>query len=443
MSEEFRQMPHNLDAERAVLGSVLLENKCLPEITEILREDDFYDPAHRAIYSTFEKLDTASKPIDPTMVREQLETDGMLDVARGPTYIMQLESAVMSIRNVVDHCKVVKNKATHRASIQIAHKMEMNAYDDGIDINTTMSDAQSEIMDLQKEESRENIIHISEPVMTVMDRVDELRASKSNISGIATGLDKFDDNTGGLQPGDLFVLAARTSVGKTALALTITYHMSVINRKLGLWFSAEMNDTQLAQRLISIGSQIERGKDDTFIGLQQIRNPYHLPESEMWKLNAYAKRVGSAPIHIDDTPCIDISDLRSRAKYFKQAHHDLAYCVVDYVQLMGASNNDNEVAKITEITQRLKQLGRECEIPIIALAQVNRGGVDKPELYHLKGSSSIEQDADIVFMMHRHDDVDRALEYQPIDGFLAKIRNGQPMEMNMSFHGPTTTFSEI
>ena len=433
MTNELRQMPHNLDAERAVLGSVLMENKCLPEVASILRVDDFYAAENRAIYSAFEKLDAENKPIDPTMVREQLETDGMLDAARGPTYIIQLESAVLSPRNVVDHCKVVKTKAVHRGAITLANELSNSAYDDGKDITSTIGEAHNALLALQQNGSGEKIIQIKEPIMSVMDNIDDMRDRGLEMSGKITGFPRLDSRLGGLNPGDLIIIAARTSVGKTALALSMTYTMSVKYGFYGLWFSSEMSDDQLAQRLLSIGSKVP---------LYHIRSPCNMNDQALEILSVHAGQIGSAPIFVDDTPSIDISDLRARARYFKNANPKLGYIVVDYIQLLEAQGTDNDVARITRISHTLKQIGRECNVPVIALAQINRGGVERPYLHNLKGSGSLEEDADAVLILHRPDDVDRKMDKQPIQGFLDKNRHGQPGENDLVFHGPTTTFKE-
>jgi len=433
-----------------VLGSVLIDNTLLATVTQYLKPAHFYDAGHRSILEAMRRLEAEGSSIDPTTLCEALRREGKLDLTGGPSYIALLESAVLSTSNVAAHARIVLDKALKRELIKAADAIARSSYEEEADAEGLLARAQQDIYNIQEAHIAEAVRPIDETVREVLDLLEERRHHSHIYTGLSSGYSDLDDLTSGFQKSDLIILAGRTSMGKTAFALCIASHVAVRQRKPVLFFSLEMSRHQLAQRLIAMIAR----KD-----LRKIRAPRDLSAQELDDITEAGRLLGSSPLLIDDTPGIDIADIRARARHHKARNSDLALVVVDYLQLITCAEtagrrSDSRQVEVARISGALKGLARDLNVPLIALAQLSRQveqrrGKDKsPILSDLRESGAIEQDSDLVIFVHRpdfytrtSDDADKPeTDYSKAQILVRKHRNGRVGEVDLLFHGPTTSF---
>ena len=394
--------PQAKDLEEAVLGAIMLEKSAFDTVVEILKPECFYVEAHQQIYRAMQGLAQKSQPIDILTVVEELKRREELEVIGGPYYVTKLTNMVVSTANIDAHSRIILQKFIQRELIRISGEIISDSYEDSTDVFDLLDDAESKLFEITNNHLRKNFDPIDRVLVKTIQRIEDLRHKNEDISGIPSGFASLDRVTFGWQNTDLIILAARPSVGKTAFALNLARNAALHATKptpIGL-FSLEMSAGQLVQRILAAESEIllekiARGK---------------LEEHEMKQL--YAKgiqRLGQAPIFIDDTPALNIFELRAKCRRLRNKHN-IGMVIIDYLQLMsgtGENRNGNREQEISKISRDLKGLAKELGIPIIALSQLSREvekrkeGNKMPQLSDLRESGAIEQDADMVMFLYR------------------------------------------
>src|SRR5690349_11030523 len=394
--------PQAKDLEEAVLGAVMIEKSAFDTIVEILKPECFYVEAHQRIFMAMQSLANKSQPIDILTVAEELRSKEELEMVGGPYYVTRLTNAVVSSANIEAHSRIILQKFIQRELIRISGEIIGDAYEDSTDVFDLLDDAESKIFEITNNHLRKNFDSIDTVLVKTIQRIEDLRHKNEDISGVPSGFKTLDRITYGWQPTDLIILAARPSVGKTALALNLARNAALHPTKPTpvAVFSLEMSAGQLVQRILSAESEIwlekiARGK---------------MEEHEMKQLYARGiQRLAQAPIFIDDTPALNIFELRAKCRRLKNKHN-IGLVIIDYLQLMsgtGDNRNGNREQEISNISRNLKGLAKELSIPIIALSQLSRAvetrkeGNKMPQLSDLRESGAIEQDADMVMFLYR------------------------------------------
>src|SRR5690349_1635695 len=394
--------PQAKDLEEAVLGAVMIEKSAFDTIVEILKPECFYVEAHQRIFMAMQSLANKSQPIDILTVAEELRSKEELEMVGGPYYVTRLTNAVVSSANIEAHSRIILQKFIQRELIRISGEIIGDAYEDSTDVFDLLDDAESKIFEITNNHLRKNFDSIDTVLVKTIQRIEDLRHKNEDISGVPSGFKTLDRITYGWQPTDLIILAARPSVGKTALALNLARNAALHPTKPTpvAVFSLEMSAGQLVQRILSAESEIwlekiARGK---------------MEEHEMKQLYARGiQRLAQAPIFIDDTPALNIFELRAKCRRLKNASN-IGLIIIDYLQLMsgtGENRNGNREQEISNISRNLKGLAKELQVPIIALSQLSREvekrkeGNKMPQLSDLRESGAIEQDADMVMFLYR------------------------------------------
>jgi replicative DNA helicase len=435
-----RMPPQNIDAERSVLGAMLLNPDAVGSVTEILQGNGaevFYAPSHQYIYDAAISLYTKSKPIDAITLQDQMERDGTLEDSGGLAYIADLTSSVPTSANVQHYARIVLDASILRKIISECSTVIGEAYDTPEDVNQVLDAAESAIFKIAQKRQLNPIMKVSDLLRESIERIELQMKSGSGITGVSTGFTKLDEMTSGFQPSDMIVLAARPSVGKTALALNIASHAAIKKKQNVLLFSLEMAKTQLVQRLICMEGNIDS---------ERLRSGF-LAQGEYPKIQHAADVLSKANIFIDDTANITILELRSKARKHA-ATHGLDLLIIDYLQLMsGSGRAESRQTEIAEISRSIKGLGRELNVPVLALSQLSREA-DKddssgPKLSHLRESGAIEQDADVVMMLSRPPAHDSEAMPDMIKLELAKQRNGPTGRINLLFDKKMQRFKNL
>ena len=416
-----RVPPHNQDAEKAVIGAMLMSKEAAAAATEILIKEDFFEPRYGLVFEAIKTLSEEGKPVDPVTLREKLRESKAPDELTEPDFIRTLITAVTTSALVRQHAGIVKEKATLRRLIGVTEGITNRCYEGREETETILNDTEKEIFQVLQQRSAAEYTPIMEIALDVLDNIEKAARSDNNITGLETGFKDLDDKTSGLQNSDLILIAARPSMGKTALVLNIAEYMAFRRNLPVAVFSLEMSRDQLMNRLIAMEASVNS---------QNIRTG-RLNDDEWTKVSESVTRIGHSEMIIDDTPGITLQELRSRARKYK-LEKDIKVIFIDYLQLMvagGRSRSDNRQQEISDISRALKSLARELDIPIVALSQLNRSVEQRedhrPLLSDLRESGAIEQDADVVMFIYRddyyHKDTD---EKNVAEIIIAKQRNG-------------------
>ncbi|MFU8811517.1 MAG: replicative DNA helicase [Balneolaceae bacterium] len=395
-----RVPPQAVEVEEAVLGSMLIEHEAATIALQMLKPDDFYKQAHRHIFETLHDLYERDNPLDLITVESELRDKNLLDKVGGAGYLADLTRSVSSAANVEYHALIISEKAIKRKLILQCNDIIKNAYDTSTNAEDVLDEAEQRIFDIANSQSRAASQAIGDILKDTLQYLEELRGKPSGITGVPSGLD-VDNYTSGWQPGDLIIIAARPSMGKTAFTLTaarnaVLYADESLRASVAI-FSLEMSSQQLVQRFLTMEARINA----------QSARTGRLKDDEFKRLIDAASRLFTAKIFIDDTPGLSLMELRTKARRLK-SEHDIGLLVVDYLQLMTASSKDigSREQEIATISRGLKGLAKELNIPVIALSQLSRqveqrGGDKRPQLSDLRESGSIEQDADVVCFLYR------------------------------------------
>ncbi len=392
-----RMPPQAVDTEKAVLGAALIAPEAVPRAIELLRPEAFYDQRHQHIFQAIVDLFERNNPVDLVTITEELRRKGILEEIGGPYYLTELTSSVASAANVEYHARIIAEKYLLRRLIATMTRLAGMAYDTGADAFELLDRAEQEIFRISESELRKPAFSLKEVVKQTIRRMEALQG-REGLTGVPSGFHALDALTGGWQPSDLIIVAARPSMGKTAFALSLARN-AALHREYGTGvaiFSLEMSAEQLAQRLLTSEARVSA----------QLARTGRLKEEDWRKLAFAAGRLSEASIFIDDTPSIGVLELRAKCRRLK-AEHDIGLILVDYLQLMqGGKDARNREQEIAHISRSLKALAKELNVPVIALSQLSRavetrGGDKRPQLSDLRESGSIEQDADVVLFIYR------------------------------------------
>ncbi|MBO6291814.1 MAG: replicative DNA helicase [Selenomonas sp.] len=437
---ENRMPPQNIEAEKAVLGAMLIKKDAIIEVQEILRPEDFYREAHKVAYEAMLKLTDSEEAVDIVTLTEELRKEEQLERVGGVRFVTDIANTVPTAANISYHAKIVKEKAELRRLIDAATAIAAAAYEDTDEVANIMDEAEKRILAVAAGQSNDGFEPMKAILLRTFDRINDLYESKGNITGISTGFKDLDHITSGLQPSDLVLVAARPSMGKTAFTLNMASYIGLHNLGTVAFFSLEMSKEQLMQRMLCSEGGIDA---------QRLRTG-QLEDEEWTRLVETANRLNSAPIYIDDTAGITVMEMRSKARRLK-AEHGLSVIFIDYLQLMqgrASKNSDNRQQEISEISRSLKALARELSVPVIALSQLSRSvenrQVKRPMLSDLRESGSLEQDADIVMFLYREDYYDKDTEAKNItEVIIAKHRNGPVDTIKLFFQKEFTKFRDL
>jgi replicative DNA helicase len=390
--------PHNLDAERAVLGAILLEGReSLPRVIEVLRSSDFYTEAHRALYETILRLFDRSEPVDLITLSEELRRTDQLQFVGGPAALALLVEQASIAAHLGSYTQIVRDMAVLRELIQTSTSIITQAFDAKEDVQSLVDDAERKIFSLAERRLEGSALPVGKILKNTFEYIERLYERKEHVTGVATGFEKLDLETSGFQPSDFIIIAGRPSMGKTAFALNIAQYVGVALRGKVLVLSLEMSSQQLVQRMLCSEAKVDA---------QAVRTGF-LSSSDWHRLTAAAGRLSEAQIFIDDSPGVTVLEARAKARRMK-AEHGLDMLVVDYLQLMrGRTGIDNRQQEISEISRSLKALAKELNVPVVALSQLSRAVEARsqrdfrPQLSDLRESGALEQDADVILFLYR------------------------------------------
>jgi len=435
-----RPLPHNLEAERSILGAVLLDNHALNAAVERLHTDDFFLPQHRYIYERMVQLAEHQQAIDTITLMEDLGRRGELDAAGGVAYLSQLADGLPRVTNVEHYARIVKEKAILRNLIHSTAAIQEQALAAGDDADVILDRAESQIFQLAEDRVKAGLIGVKDLVKDGFERLEKIFSEGRRITGLPTGYASLDNETAGLQPSELVILAARPSMGKTALALNIAENVAVRERKPVAIFSLEMSKESLLLRLLSSQARVDAHKFRTG----------HLNRDDWNKITGSLAELGEAPIWIDDSASSTVLEMGAKARRLKR-DRGLSLVVVDYIQLVVPTLNRrsaNRQEEVSSISRALKALAKELQVPVLVLSQLTRAPEReerKPQLADLRESGAIEQDADVVLFINRPNfyktdipDEERA----KAELIIAKQRNGPTGSLNFVFLSRHTRFEE-
>lgn len=422
--------PQNLEAEQSLLGSLLIDKDAIVRISEILRPQNFYrSEQHSPIYEAILNLFERREPIDLVTVTEELKRLGNYDKVGGSSYLTSLVNTVPTSAHIESYAKIVKEHAVRRALISQATRLIESAYDESLDVDHLLEDAETGIFALSQQHVSRDFVPIKDVLTESFDRLDELQKTSGKLRGVPTGFRDLDAKLAGMQDSNLIILASRPGQGKTSLALNIAQYVAVsAGLPVGI-FSLEMSQEELVDRLLVGQADIDAWKLKTG----------RLDEKDFDRLSLAMGELAEAPLFIDDTPGISISEIRTKARRL-QMEHGLKFIIVDYLQLVHGRNVENRVQEVSEISQSLKNLARELKVPVLAISQLSRAveqrGTRKPQLADLRESGAIEQDADVVMFIWREDPEHSEQVFLDIQ----KHRNGPTGEIPLIFRGERVKF---
>ncbi len=436
--------PQALDIEKVVLGAMMIDKDAFSMVSELLRPETFYEPRNQMVYHAIQSLSLKEKPVDILTVTEQLKAEGNLDEIGGPVYITELSQHVASSAHVEYHAHILQQKYVARQLISFASVVETKAFDDTVDVDDLMQEAEGSLFELSQKNMRQDYTQIDPVLKQAMADIQKAAAQSDGLSGTPSGYTKLDDITSGWQSSDLIIIAGRPAMGKTSFALSMAKNMVVDYQVPVAFFSLEMNNVQLVNRLISNVCEIQGSK---------IMNG-QLADDEWNRLDKNIRKLEGAPLYIDDTPGLSIFELRSKARRLAK-EKGIKAIMIDYLQLMNANGMHfgNRQEEVSTISRSLKGLAKELNIPVIALSQLNRGvesreGLEgkRPQLSDLRESGAIEQDADMVLFVHRpeyyhiYEDENKRDLHGMAQIIIAKHRKGAIGDVLLKFHGEFTRF---
>lgn len=441
---EERVPPQNIEAEQAVLGAMLIDKEAIAKATEVLSADDFYREAHRVIFSAMLELYNKNEAVDMVTVTEILKRDNKLEDIGGIAYITSLANVVLTAANVKYHADIVAEKSVLRQLVRVSTEIAAMGYEANEDVGTLLDTAESRILEISNRKKKTDFTAINDVLMDSVQSIESLLQNKGGLTGIPAGFADLDKLTSGLHPSDFIILAARPSMGKTALALNIVQNVALRAHKViggeprsVAFFSLEMSKEQLVNRMLCA----EAGIDSQRLRVGEMHDE---DWTHLWDA---CDTMSRAKIYIDDTAGITAMEMRSRARRLK-AEHGLDLIVVDYLQLMQGSgkrnNSGDRQQEVSEISRSLKALARELDVPVLALSQLSRSvesrQVKRPMLSDLRESGSLEQDADIVAFLYREDYYNPETENKHTELIIAKHRNGPVDTVNLFFQKQFTKF---
>ena len=435
-----RVIPQNLEAEKSVLGAILIDENVISDLVTIVKPRDFYEPKHQAIFDAMLKLFEKSSPIDLLTLTDQLKKTKDLAKIGGSAYLAELTNYVPTASHAEAYAKMVAQTATRRRLIKASTSITDLAYEEGTTVDELLGKAEKEIFSVSDSNSVDDLVSLEDILTDSFDRIEALHKNQGALRGVSTGYRDLDNMTAGFQRSDLLILAARPAMGKTTFVTNLAYNVATIAKQPVLFFSLEMSKEQLVDRMLADASGVDSWKIRTG----------NLNDEDFSKLSEAMGEMAEAPIMIDDTPGLSILEMRTKAR--RAAHNrELGLIIVDYLQLMQASvrsKDGNRVQEVSEISRGLKLIARELNVPVVALSQLSRTVENRnpkiPQLADLRESGSIEQDADIVMFIYREAYYEPETERQNItDLIIAKHRNGPVGKVELYFHPERLRFMSL
>ena len=422
--------PQNLDAEKSLIGAVLIDEEVLADVSENVNAADFYDKNHGIIFGAMMRLFEKRRPVDLLTLTDELKRKDELDIIGGSAYLTELTNYVPTAAHAATYAEMVSQKAVRRRLIHASSDISELGYDESTTTQELLEKAEAELFSVSDQSIKQDLVSIESILMESFDRIEELHKNKGELRGIRTGYRDLDNMTAGLQRSDLIILAARPAMGKTALVTNLAYNVATIEKKPVLFFSLEMGKEQLVDRMLADAANVDSWNIRTG----------NLSDEDFMKLSEASGELAEAPIFIDDTPGLSVLEMRTKARR-KNHESQLGLIIVDYLQLMQASGNHggNRVQEVSEISRGLKLIARELNVPLIALSQLSRTVESRtppiPQLSDLRESGSIEQDADIVSFIYRpgYYEPDNPEVQNITDLIIAKHRNGPVGKVQLYF----------
>ncbi|MBQ6888718.1 MAG: replicative DNA helicase [Lachnospiraceae bacterium] len=433
-----RVLPHSIEAEQSVIGSMIMDKEAIVVASEILFGDDFYSKQYGVLFDTMVELNDEGRPVDLVTLQDKLKEKDVPPEVSSLEFIRDLITAVPTSANIKYYANIVAEKATLRKLIKLNEEIANTCYLGKESLEVILEETEKKIFNLVQKRNTGEFVPIRQVVMNAMEKIETASKNKGAVTGIATGFIDLDYRTAGMQPSDLILVAARPSMGKTAFVLNIAQHVAFkLNQTVAI-FSLEMSKEQLVNRLFSLESRVDS---------QHIRTG-QLSDAEWENLIESAGVIGKSNLIIDDTPGISIADLRSKCRKFK-LEHDLKMIIIDYLQLMsGSGRSDSRQQEISDISRSLKALARELSVPVISLSQLSRAVEQRPDhrpmLSDLRESGAIEQDADVVMFIYRDDYYNHDTERKDIaEIIIAKQRNGPIGTVELAWLPNYTKFANL
>ena len=433
-----RSLPHNLEAERCVLGAILIHNEAFNVAAELIDSNDFFRDAHRRVFDKMVGLNEHGQVIDFVTLKDELGRTGDLDEVGGPAYIAALADGVPRSTNVEHYARIVKEKATLRNLIYSAGRILSTAYEAEQDADTLLDQAEQEIFSIAEDQIHTGFVPLSDLVQGSFTKIEQLQEHKGLITGIPTGFVDIDNLTSGFQAADLIIVAARPAMGKTSFILNVAQHVGTKTDRVVGFFSLEMAKEQLFMRMLTTEAEVDS---------QRFRGGF-LSERDYGQLSAALGRLAEAKVFIDDTAALGVLEMRAKARRL-MAEHGLDLLVIDYIQLMqGRGRFENRTQELAAISRALKGLAKELNIPVVALSQLSRAPESRsdrrPQLSDLRESGALEQDADVVMFIYREEQYDPTPENENLaEIILGKQRNGPTGTVKLAFLKQHTRFANL
>lgn len=433
-----RVLPHSLEAEQSVIGSMLMDREAIVVASELIYGEDFYNKQYGVVFDTMVELNDQGSPVDLVTLQNRLREKDVPPEVSSLEFIGELIRAVPTSANIKYYANIVAEKSTLRKLIRLNEEIANNCYAGKESLEYILEDTEKRIFQLVQKRNTGDFVPIRQVVMNAMDKIESAARNKGAVTGIPTGFIDLDYRTAGMQPSDLVLIAARPSMGKTAFVLNIAQHVAFKQNKTVAIFSLEMSKEQLVNRMFSLESRVDA---------QHLRTG-QLNDQEWEKLIESAGVIGRSNLIIDDTPGISISELRSKCRKFK-LEHNLSMIIIDYLQLMtGSGRSDSRQQEISDISRSLKAVARELSVPVLALSQLSRAVEQRPDhrpmLSDLRESGAIEQDADVVMFIYRDDYYNHDTEKKDVaEIIIAKQRNGPIGTIELAWLPMYTKFANL
>ncbi|MCT9934717.1 replicative DNA helicase [Planotetraspora sp. A-T 1434] len=434
-----RTPPSNIEAEQSVLGGMLLSKDAIADVVELLRSDDFYRPAHQIVFEVITDLYGRGEPADSVTVFDELQKRGEVARVGGGAYLHTLTAIVPTAANAGYYAKIVREQAVLRRLIEAGTRIVSYGYGgQGEEVDDLVDRAQAEIYKVTERRTSEDYLPLSEIMPSALDEIEAIGSRSGQMVGVPTGFQDLDSLTNGLHPGQMIVVAARPAIGKSTLGLDFARSAAIKHGMTTVIFSLEMSRNEITMRLLSAEARVS---------LQAMRSGM-MSDDDWTRMARRMGEVAEAPLFIDDSPNMSMMEIRAKCRRLKQ-RHDLRFVIVDYLQLMSSpKKTESRQQEVSELSRALKLLAKELEVPVIAISQLNRGPeqrTDKrPQVSDLRESGSIEQDADMVILLHREDAYEReSPRVGEADLIVAKHRNGPTATVTVAFQGHYSRFVDM
>ncbi|MCX7955511.1 MAG: replicative DNA helicase [Patescibacteria group bacterium] len=438
-SDALKIPPHDIEAERSVLGAILIDSEAMSLVAEFLRPEHFYTPEHKIIFSCMMILYEKQQPIDIVTIQDELKKTDSLKKIGGKTYLADLINTVPTSANIEQYGMIVKDHFVRRSLIDLSSRMVEKAFDNKGDVKKLLDEAETSIFGLSQAHIHKDFIELKEILAESFERLEEFMKKGAGLRGVPTGFVDLDNKLAGMQDSNLIILAARPGIGKTTFSLNIALNTAIKEKNGVGFFSLEMSKEELVDRLLVGASDIDAWRLKTG----------RLSDDDYKRLTDAMAELSEAPIFIDDTPGASIIEMRTKARKLKM-EKNIKLLIIDYLQLANAGRfYESRVNEVSAVSQGLKNLARELKIPVLAISQLsraveNRGG-KKPQLSDLRESGSIEQDADVVMFLYQEEETEDLLDQNKrlVKLFIAKHRNGPTGEIDLMFRGDRVKFYSV